>query len=238
MTAPTNETDPKTGVSLLGRIFGKVQKAPSPPAGLEDRLSYTRKVGSNGTDAAYWWEGDVPDLDDEYFPTVPEQDKLLVHYDRPPGDENPQTWWEDRTVWQQFQAHNVEKQRGVPWDLDTTKGPEPAPDPRWNPPEVKRPTAFLSPTSYSYTRPYGQEVEHELNGVHFSLADNRRAYVLGGSAGRVNTWNNSYRVDPVTNDATSVFVGDTLTNDIGTRVMYTTPEADAQVINNRSGRLM
>lgn len=237
MTSPTNDNaDVKTGVSLLGRIFGKVQQAPKPPAGLEDRLSYTDKAGSNGTDAAYYWQGDTPSLDDQYFPTVPQQDILLVHYDRPPADQNPQAWWDDRNIWAKQQRDKIEQQTGVPQEGSTSKPGEMGPDPRWTPPIVNRPTAFNNPNGYSFTRPYDQTSEHELNGVHFSLAENRRAYVLGGSVGRINTWNNSYRIDPVTNDATAIFVGDTLANNVDTTILYT--QNPQQVAGSRSGRLM
>lgn len=238
MTAPTNDdaTDPKTGVSLLGRIFGKVQRAPQPPAGLEDFAHFTTEPGSNGTDAAYYWQGDVPDLGDDYFPSVPDQDKLLVHWERPPADENPQTWYDDKDTWAKQQRESIEHQSATPWtQSDTGKSVRMADNPNWVPPDVKRPTAFESPTSYSFTRPFGQDTEHELNGVHFSLADNRRAYLLGGSVGRVNSWNNSYRIDPVTNDASAVFVGDTVANDVNTTVLYT--DQIAGVSHSRSGRL-
>ena len=236
MTAPTDEKTPNGKTSLLGRIFGKVQRAPEPPAGLEDRLSYTDKVGSNGTDAAYWWEGDVPDLGDDYFPSVPDQDKILVHYDRPPADQNPQDWWDDRNIWAKQQRDSIEKQDGKPEKAEGGRTTQYADDPRWNPPEVKRWTAFLNPMGYSFLRPFGQDTEKELNGVHWSLADNRRAYILGGSVGQMNAWNNSYRIDPVTNDATAVFVGDTVANDLSTYVTYTNDSAGVRP--QRSNRLM
>lgn len=230
MTAPMedNATDPKTGVSLLGRIFGKVQRAPQPPAGLEDHVSFTDRPGSNGSDAAYWFPGRQPEMDDGYFPTVPQQDALLVHWDRPPGDENPQAWYDDRNVWAKYQRENIEKQTGVQQQqTDTGKSVRMADNPNWTPPDVKRPTAFENPNGYSFTRPFDQTSEHELNGVHLSLADNKRAYVLGGSVGRINGWNNSYRIDPVTNDATAVFVGDSVMTDQSTVVMYSPDMAPA-----------
>jgi hypothetical protein len=213
MTTPTDQKNSPKGVGLLGLLFGKVQRAPSPPAGLQDRLSFTDKPGSNGTDAAYWQEGDVPDLEDEYFPTVAGQDALLTHWDRPPADQNPQPWYDDRNIWAKQQREKIEDQTAIPWQIETSKPPQMADDPRWNPPTVNRWSAFLSPSSYRFTRPYDQTSEHELNGVHLSLADNRRAYILTGQSGRIRSWNNSYRLDPTSNDATAVFVGDTVIND-------------------------
>lgn len=220
MTDPMNVDPNKTDkVTLLGRFFGKIQRAPQPPAGLEDRLSYTTQPGSNGTDAAYWAEGRIPDIDSGYFPTVYQQDRLLTHWDRPPADENPQDWYEDRNLWT-VQQRKIENIEGTPETGSTSKPSEPAPDPRWNPPDVRRPTAFLIPTNgYSMVRPFDQTSEHELNGVHLSLADNKRAYMLGGSVGRVPQWNNSYRVDPMSNDASATFVGDTV-NDVPVTILY------------------
>jgi hypothetical protein len=225
MTDPTSPTqlgnnDTSKSVGLLGRLFGKVQRAPEPPAGLEDRLHYEDQVGSNGTDAAYYFPGKVPEMDDGYFPTIADEDAILVHYSRPPADVNPQQWYDDKDVWAKQQRDKIENQTAVPWSDDTSKTGPMADDPKWTPPTVQRPSAFLSPSSYRFTRPFGQDVEHELNGVHLSLADNRRAYNLSGNVGRTATWNNSYRLDPVSNDAQAVFVGDTVTNDVGTAVLY------------------
>ena len=219
MTTPMDPNAPAS-VGLLGRIFGKVQRAPQPPAGIEDRLSYTDQPGSQGTDAAYYLEGRVPNIDNGYFPTIANQDSILIHYDRPPADKNPQEWYDDRNIWAKQQRESIEHQVGVPWMDDTSKTGPMADDPKWTPPTVNRPTAFLSPSSYRFTRPYGQDVEHELNGVHLSLADNRRAYNLSGNVGRTQGWNNSYRIDPVSNDAQVVFVGDSVANDVGTQIIY------------------
>lgn len=221
MTTPTsNPMDTSRSVGLLGRLFGKLQRAPQPPAGLEDRLHYTDTVGSNGTDAAFYFPGKVPEMDDGYFPTIADEDAILVHYSRPPGDQNPQEWYDDKDTWSKQQRDQLESQQAVPFGLDTSKTGPMADNPNWTPPTVQRPSAFLSPSSYRFTRPYDQTSEHELNGVHLSLADNRRAYNLAGNVGRTQSWNNSYRLDPTSNDAQAVFVGDTVANDVGTAVMY------------------
>ena len=231
MTTPVaipGDNTPKS-VGLLGRIFGKTQKAPSPPSNIEDRLHFTDTVGSNGTDAAYWFPGKIPEMDDGYFPTIASQDAVLVHYDRPPADQNPQQWYDDRNTWAKLQRETIETQIAVPWSDDTSKPGSMADDPKWTPPNVSRPSAFLSPSSYRFLRPYGQDVEHEFTGVHLSLADNKRAYLLTGEVGRTQGWNNSYRLNPVSNDSQAVFVGDTITNNVGTSVLY----AQTQEFNPR-----
>lgn len=225
MTTPVSPTlpgnnDTSKSVGLLGRIFGKVQEAPTPPAGLEDRLHFTDTVGSNGTDAAYFFPGKVPEMDDGYFPTIAQADSVLTHYSRPPADVDPQPWYDDKDTWSKQQREKIEDQVAVPWSDVTSKTGPMADDPKWTAPTVSRPSAFLSPSSYRFYRPFGQDVEHELNGVHLSLADNRRAYSLAGNVGRTQAWNNSYRLDPVSNDAQAVFVGDTVTNTVGTDVLY------------------
>ena len=221
MTTPMNP-DTTQSVGLLGRIFGKVQKAPSPPAGVEDRANFTDTVGSMGTDAAYQWEGAVPNYNNPvaagYFPTVAQQDALLTHVRHAPADQNPDAWYQDKDRWGQSQLKEF-KAEGVPWMDDAHRPVEMEPDPRWIPPGIQRPTAFLSPSSYRFQRPFDQTSEHELNGVHLSLADNRRAYMLGGTVGQSSSWNNSYRVDPTTNDTGAVFVGDTVQNNVDSVVL-------------------
>lgn len=200
------------------KIGGRVREAP-PPEGINDNLSYEDKPGAHGSEAAYWKEGDVPDLKDPDFPSVPMQDKILVHWLRPPGDVNPQAWYDDRNPWALRQRQSIEKQSATPWHIQAQRDNQPAPDPRWTPPETVRYTSNMSPTSYLFTRPYDQDIERENNGVHLSLADNRRAYMLGGSAGTASAWNNSYRLDPPNNDATAVFVGDTVHPDVGAQMV-------------------
>ncbi len=194
------------------RLTGKVQ-GDAPPPGVEDFISYTAEPGALNTDVARWAEGDVPDLGDDYFPTIANQAAILTHWDYPPANENPQRWYDDRNVWAKQQRTEIETQDALPIDAVGPMADQPAADPRWNPPTVQRPTAHQSPSSYRFYRPFDQTSEHELNGVHMSLADNRRAYELTGSAGLAPKWNNSYRIDPPNNDATAVFVGDTVAND-------------------------
>lgn len=55
-----------------------------------------------------------------------------------------------------------------------------APNPRTQIYAEPRVTSRLAPSSYSFTRPYDQDVARRLTGVHFSMADHRRTYsVLG-----------------------------------------------------------
>jgi hypothetical protein len=62
-------------------------------------------------------------------------------------------------------------------------------------------------SGYRFTRPYGQWADYELNGIHSSMATNHTAYVVGQMA-PVPNYTNTYRVDPPTNDAGSLFTDD------------------------------
>lgn len=215
---------------------GKQVQQDAPPPGVLDFVDYQAEPGAANTDAAYWFPEDSPDLSDSYFPTIAQQDQLLVHWDRPPADTNPQAWYDDRNTWAKVQRDKVEHQEGVPQPALMPDAPQPGDDPRWSPPSVDRMTAHLNPMGYSFTRPYDQDMERELDGVHLSLAMNRRAYTLTGSAGLASPWNNSYRIEPPTNDDTAVFVGDTV-EPMGVTVLSGTQQS-VHFNNNQAYRLM
>jgi len=215
------------------KFGGKVREAPPPP-GVQDNLSFADEPGAGGTDAAFWQPEDTPDLADDYFPTVPEQDKILVHYFRPPADVNPQEWYDDRDPWAKTQRTKIEEQDAIPPEIKQTRDNQAAPDPRWVPPPTERVTSSISPSSYRFMRPFDQVTEHELNGLHLSMANNKRSYLVGGQAGLAQNWNNSYRLDPPNNDATATFVGDTITNLEGEQILLS---RTLDVWSNQSYRL-
>jgi len=199
---------------------GKLMKPPSPPAGLEDFASYTTRPGAGDTQAAGYYDGKLPEFDDGYFPTIGDQDAILVHWDRPPADQNPQAWWVDRTTWQQQEDQNTHI-AGPQWVQQTGQTSRAADSPYAVAPEVTRPTAHQSPSDYKYLRPFGQDTEHELTGIHYSMADNKIAYLIGQMASAP-SFQNTYRVQPPTNDASAVLY----TADDGTAVLakFNAPE--------------
>jgi|ERR1700761_406468 len=185
---------------------GKLMSQPSPPAGLEEFASYTTEPGAGESQAAGWYPGKLPEYDDGYFPTISDEDATLVHWDRPPADQNPQEWWAERTQWTQEQSQ-IEQIQSVPWNVDTGQTTRSQDSPYAIAPPVNRPTIQESPSDYRYLRPYGQDTERELNGVHMSLADQRIAYLIGQMAPPP-SYGNSYRIDPPTNDATAFLATD------------------------------
>lgn len=81
-------------------------------------------------------------------------------------------------------------QRGV-----GAPGKRAAPDPRRTPPEEPRLTNQMSPSRYTFTRPFDQHAARHLDGSHFSMADHRRNYPVMGMA-PVGYKRNTYRADP------------------------------------------
>lgn len=82
-----------------------------------------------------------------------------------------------------------------------------APDPRWVPPDEPRPTTQMSPSRWSFTRPFAENYtgsKRFLNGVHFSMADHRRTYPILGMTPPQHQTVNTYRVDPSPWDANQV----------------------------------
>src|SRR5215211_3622580 len=81
-----------------------------------------------------------------------------------------------------------------------------ADNPRLDPPPEDRPTMRMAPRSYSFTRYFDQlnrtdgdepstGAARRLNGMHFSMADHRRDYEIGGMAPQ-RTLRNTYRLEP------------------------------------------
>lgn len=70
-----------------------------------------------------------------------------------------------------------------------------ADNPRRTPPPEQRITARMSPSNYSFMRPFDQTVAHSFNGMHFSMADHRRNYDTGGMAPAMSR-RNTQRLDP------------------------------------------
>lgn len=173
-----------------------------PPPGINDFASFTTQPGSNGTEASQSYNGKVPHVGDPDFPTGSEQDAILVHWDRPPADQNPQAWWDDRELWEKQADKNVST---VGTNLPSIGGRSNtfADHPNWNPPATNRPmTDALSPSSWRYLRPWDQDFDRELNGIHFSAADNNVAYLLGEMQ-PVGRGTSTYRLDPLNNDTTA-----------------------------------
>jgi hypothetical protein len=98
--------------------------------------------------------------------------------------------------------HNVEDQDADGWEIH--KGEKRfADNPNRVPSPETRPTQRMSPRTYTFLRPFGQDVARYLNGMHFSMASHRREYpILGQQPPR--TLRNTYRITPAPWDADMV----------------------------------
>ncbi len=71
-----------------------------------------------------------------------------------------------------------------------------APNPRSTPQPETRRTQLLSPSSWSFVRPFDTGYARTFNGLHFSMADHRRNYEVLGMA-PVTSRRNTYRQEPI-----------------------------------------
>lgn len=125
-----------------------------------------------------------------------------VHGYRPQADQPPDRWWHILGPGMDIlRRHRVETTDGDGWEeLKGGSGRPAAPNPRATPPPETRPTERMAPVSYWFTRPFDQHSARRFNGMHFSMADHRRNYSIGGM-GTVRTARNTYRIDPPPWDA-------------------------------------
>ncbi len=85
-----------------------------------------------------------------------------------------------------------------------------APNPREIPPPENRVTQQMAPRSYFFWRPFGHGLPkagtpRNFNGQHFSMADHRRNYEIGGMA-PASSRRNTYRIEPTPWDSDIVDV--------------------------------
>lgn len=133
--------------------------------------------------------------------TIPNQDRILVHWYRPPAYQNPAAWWDDNN------ADDIA--RGRVEHLTTTLGrlKQDRPSEEQSPYQARIPlprvTSDMSPSNYRFERPYDQNSARLLNGVHASMASMRRNYPVSGVT-PVMDWRNTFRIEPVARDAENV----------------------------------
>lgn len=143
---------------------------------------------------------------------------------RPGPRQAPQEWWtgpggpgrEVQTRHTQFEYQDADGWEVTRGDPNRKRA---APDIRRTPPTPSRVTDKLAPSSYTFTRPFDQNVERNFNGQHFSMADHRRTYEIYGMA-PVYSRRNTYRADPAPWDADIVDQVPPF-NPVGARIMAT-----------------
>lgn len=114
----------------------------------------------------------------------------------PPPDSPPEDWYAKRNA--SFLARGkVEQLHGVPWLTEQYENEE-ALNPNLAPPKPDRITAAMSPSGYRFQvmgMPLGLREPRQLNGNHFSMASNKRAYPINGMQPVVKG-RNTNRVEP------------------------------------------
>lgn len=91
--------------------------------------------------------------------------------------------------------HGVEFQDADGLAADIPQLKPQAPNPRSVPTPEPRPTNRMMPKSYVFTRPFDQHAARQNNGLHFSMADHRRAYPILGME-PVRRRRNTFRAEP------------------------------------------
>ena len=99
--------------------------------------------------------------------------------------------------------HGVEYQDADGFAVPLPTARPQAPNPRFSPPAEPRPTNRMSPHTYTFTRPWQQDMARTFNGLHFSMADHRRAYPILGMVPFTRK-RNTYRADPTPWDIDNV----------------------------------
>lgn len=144
------------------------------PVSVPDPIHYGAGDGAGNTQYlhdATW----APHLDPRVGNTPdPQREELLPRQDRRANLRNFFGWWKALDA-------DTAAREGVVTQQTTgateRKGKlSRADDPRWTPPVEARPTQSLNPHTYFFQRPFDQTIARTFKGMHFSLADNRRAY--------------------------------------------------------------
>lgn len=119
----------------------------------------------------------------------------------PDGPKTPEQFYGNRDS-DDAKRHGVENQDANGWNESKGIGSERrwAPNPREIPPPETRVTERLSPRSYSFLRPFGHglgkgSTPNNFSGQHFSMADHRRNYEVGGMQPATSR-RNTYRIEP------------------------------------------
>lgn len=185
---------------------------------LDEAHHYVQPRGDYAANYAYGTKDYSPQIGVE-LPPIKDQDAILIHWYRPPDSGHPERWWEDN--------NEDVLQRGEQERFTTSLGrmqPESKPqakNPWLESHPLPRVTSQMSPSNYRFERPFGQEVERTFNGVHFSMASNRRTYPVNGMEPMRN-FRNTFRLEPVARDAENIDLAETNTPS-ATPAVYVSP---------------
>jgi hypothetical protein len=142
---------------------------------------------------------DIPYLPAIHGYTDPPADTVAIQRNQsawriPPPGHPPQNWnlYNSDRVEIFYPLETLQGEEG--WPTPTPRYNR-APDSRWQPAEVTRPTTQQSPSTFRFHRPFDQHAARQLNGNHFSMADHTRAYPIAGMQPQRN-FRNTFRLEP------------------------------------------
>lgn len=118
---------------------------------------------------------------------------------RPPSGSNPAAWWHN-TNRDRIERGAQELVRTQPIVEVTDNKNQVALNPWLYTTPSPRVTSTHSPSTYSFTRPFDQDLAHALNGTHYSQASQSRGYPLGGME-PVSNLRNTFRITPPNRDS-------------------------------------
>lgn len=195
MTNPYGAPDVKAQVSDVPTYYVPTGGSYAAPD-LAEGAPYIKALGWSPTLARGGSTTDLPSS--QRLMTIPLMDE------RPRANRPPEEYWDQRDA---DKAHrtaveSVTAYGGTEVKDRYVRGVNPY---TYGVPET-RPTQQLNPHQYTFTRPYDQfnrthdgdpltGTARQFNGFHFSMADHRRTYPIGGMS-PVPTRRNTYRVEP------------------------------------------
>lgn len=165
-------------------------------------------------------------------PVVPQD--ATVRTLRPLAHEAPEGFYARRnySTIANYNAEYLQGDEGLPLQVESQPV---AVNPRSNPVQNDRYTANLSPSTYRFWRPFDQHAARQLNGNHFSMADNKREYEIFGMSPVISR-RNTYRAEPSPWDTDIVDKSADIEPDVPSAV-YVSPEVPPDYHGSRSWRL-
>lgn len=174
--------------------------------GLDEAHSYVQPRGDHPDKHEYGAVDWSPQVGTE-LPPIAEQDRILVHWYRPPDAGSPRPWWQDansdKILRGEQERATTDLGSSVPGSLRVEQNP-------WigQPQPLPRVTSQAVPANYRFERPFDQRTERTLTGEHFSMASNRRTYQVNGME-PARSFRNTIRLEPVARDAENVDLAST-----------------------------
>ncbi len=156
-------------------------------------------VPSPGVENPRDW-ADEPEITGAHDPGIPDPmrtGRLRTRDYRPHPADPPQDFWlgVHGPGREYIARHSLEYLDADGRDAEAPRLKPQTRNPRETVAPEPRPTNRMSPSTWTFTRPFDQHAARQLNGVHFSMADHRRSYAILGME-PVRRRRNTFRAEP------------------------------------------